>query len=106
MKGRDAKGRFTKGNQFGKGKGRPNRSTEDKYLRVFSDTVTEEDLKQILEVAMSRAKAGDVSFARLILEHGLGKPAQRVQVEGISDLNIALIWPEDDNADDSTSKAA
>lgn len=106
MKGRDAKGRFTKGNHFGKGKGRPNRNTEEKYLRVFSDTVTDEDLQEILRVVMSRAKAADMVAARIIFDYALGKPAQRVEVETTGDLNIALVWPEDEKYDDSPAGAA
>lgn len=100
MKGRDAKGRFTRGNQFGKGKGRPKRNTEEKYLRVFSDTVSEDDLKDIILAVMARAKAQDMVAARLILEYALGKPKQEMKVEAVSDLNIALTWPEDEEEQD------
>jgi len=106
VQGRDDKGRFTKGNTFGKSKGRPNRDVTEKYLRVFSDTVTDEDLQEILRVVMSRAKAADMVAARIILEYAYGKPAQRVEVESTGDLNIALAWPEDEKHDDSPSGAA
>lgn len=104
MDGRDAKGRFIKGHKgFG---GRPKRDTEEKYLRVFSDTVSEDDLKDIILAVMARAKAQDMVAARLILEYTLGKPKQEVKVEGVSDLNIVLEWPEHGDLDDSPAETA
>lgn len=99
MGNRDSKGRFVKGHTpSNKGKGgRPSRNTEEKYLRVFSDTVTDEDLQEILRVVMSRAKAADMVAARIIFDYALGKPAQRVEVETTGDLNIVLVWPEDED---------
>jgi len=105
--GRDSKGRFVKGHSpSNKGKGgRPSRNTEEKYLRVFSDTVTEQDLKDIILAVMARAKAQDMVAARIIFDYTLGKPAQRVEVESTGDLNIVLAWPEDEG-ENSPSEAA
>lgn len=97
MEGRDSKGRFVKGHRpFNKKNpgGRPERNTEEKYLRVFSDTVTEQDLEDIILAVMARAKAQDMVAARIILEYALGKPAQRVDVtsagEKLPSVNIYL----------------
>ena len=106
MDGRNAQGQFVKGHQLSKGKGRPKRNTEEKYLKVFSDTVKEEDLKEILQTVMARAKAADMVAARIIFDYALGKPAQQLTVDVVSDLNIALVWSEDDNLDDSPSGVA
>lgn len=106
MDGRNAKGQFVQGHQVSKGKGRPRRSTEEKYLKTFSNTVTKKDLKEILLTVMARAKAGDMVAARIILEYGMGKPQQQVQVDVISDLNIVLVWPEDADDHDSAPSAA
>lgn len=106
MDGRDARGRFVKGHQFSKGKGRKPRNTEEKYLRVFSDTVTEQDLKDIILSVMARAKAQDMVAARIIFDYALGKPAQQIKVESTGDLNIVLVWPEDEKHDDSPARAA
>ena len=105
---RDNKGRFVKGHKpfIGKNPGRKPRPTEDKYLRVFSDTVTKEDLEEIILSVMARAKAQDMVAARIIFDYALGKPAQRVEVATTGDLNIALVWPEDEKYDDSPAGAA
>jgi len=82
---RDNKGRFTKGhkplNQKNPG-GRPKRAVEEKYLRAFSRVVKVKDFEDILLTALSRAKAGDLGMVRLFFEYGLGKPRQRVELEG------------------------
>jgi len=106
MDGRNAQGQFVRGHQVSKGKGRPKRSVEEKYLKTFSATVKKKDLKEILLTVMSRAKAGDMVAARIILEYGMGKPQQQIAVDVVSDLNIVLTWPEDGNLDDSAPGAA
>jgi len=104
---RDSKGRFVKGHKpfIGNNPGRKPKATEDKYLHVFSDTVTEEDLKEIILSVMARAKAQDMVAARIIFDYAFGKPAQRVEVATTGDLNIALVWPEYEKHDDSPSGA-
>ena len=84
MADRDSKGRFIKGHKpfIGNNPGRKPKATEDKYLRVFSDTVTDKDLEEILQTVMARAKAADMVAARIIFDYALGKPRQQVTVEG------------------------
>jgi len=104
MDGRNTKGQFIKGHKSSGG--RPRRSVDKKYLKTFATTVKKKDLKEILLTVMSRAKAGDMVAARIILEYGMGKPQQQVQVDVVSDLNIVLIWPEDADDHDSLASVA
>jgi len=102
---RDAKGRFIKGHRpfIGSNPGRKPKCTEEKYLRVFSETVKEEDLKEIILGVMSRARAQDMVAARIIFDYTLGKPAQQLTVDVVSDLNIALAWADGDAEPDAAA---
>lgn len=69
--GRDAKGRFGSGNQFG----RLRRSTDAAdYMRAFRQAVSPEALGDVVDAMIDRAKRGNVSAARLLIEHCIGKP--------------------------------
>ncbi|MFV2045333.1 MAG: hypothetical protein ACC700_19135 [Anaerolineales bacterium] len=55
--GRDKQGRFTPGNPGGPG--RPSRETEFRYLIVIGDSVSLDDWREIVEIAVTGAKNGD-----------------------------------------------
>ena len=78
--GRDENGRFVKGHKGGPG--RPPRPVEEKYLKVMARTVKASDWQKIIEVGISRAKAGDLGWARFLAEYLMGKPLQRTEVTG------------------------
>ncbi|MEY4673991.1 MAG: hypothetical protein RL148_1775, partial [Planctomycetota bacterium] len=66
------RGRFSKFNQFGQGNPLAKRA---QALRTAAmQAVTEDDLRQVVAVLITFAKAGDVQAARLLLERTLGKP--------------------------------
>lgn len=99
MAERDASGKFIKGHEpYKQSPGRPKRKTEEKYLRAFRRTVKAKDLREILRVVMARARSGDASAARLILEYAMGKPAQSVDVTSGGDRlpNVIVYLPEID----------
>ena len=68
MSEREQNGRFGKGNQIAKGNngGRPKRSVEERCLAQLANAVSEEDLDKVIQSGLSRAKAGDVAWAKLL----------------------------------------
>ena len=106
MGNRNNKGQFIKGHQVSKGKGRPKRSTEEKYLKWMSARVKKADWNTITDTAIARAKAGDNVARQWLSDYLIGKPHQQLQVDVISDLNIVLVWPEDADDHNSASGAA
>jgi hypothetical protein len=71
--GRDAQGRFTKGNPGGPGNPFARRMAA--YRKEMAKAVTKEDMRVIALALREKAKAGDVAAARLLLGYLLGKPA-------------------------------
>ena len=103
MVGKDAKGRFTKGNQYGKksnGGGRKSKQVEQKYLDAIKSAVTVDDLVRIFDVGLARAKAGDIAWARLILDYTVGPPVKRIEADINTIADITLVWPENDDTND------
>ena len=86
---RNDKGQFVKGHS-GNAKGRPNRSTEDKYLKALRDSVTLKDWKAISEKATEQAKNGDKAARQWLSDYLLGKPTQNVTVESTQVVN--WVW--------------
>jgi hypothetical protein len=74
---RESNGHWKKGHS-GNPKGRPRKSVEEKYLSALRDAVTMDDLQKMFAVGLSRAKAGDLGWAKLIAEYLIGKPTQYV----------------------------
>ena len=69
---RDTKGRFTTGNRIGKG--RPIGSKVDRLRRAMLSAVTPDDIREIISVLVSLAKAGDLTAAKIVLDRVLGSP--------------------------------
>ena len=77
--GRDTKGRFAKGNQFGVGNGgRPPRSTEESYLRAFGQAMPTQKWVDTLKVYAEKAADGDSVAMRFFANYLIGKPLERV----------------------------
>ena len=69
--GRDSHGRFCKGNRGGPGNPIPQQVSQ--IRRVLLSAVTEEDLVEIVQSLINKAKAGDTLAAREILDRLMGK---------------------------------
>lgn len=80
MTEREQNGRFAKGN--GGGPGRPKKVREEEWLAILTKTVKTEDLEKVFASGLSRAMAGDVQWAKLLLAYGIGLPIQRTEVSG------------------------
>jgi hypothetical protein len=70
--GRDARGRFTKGNPGGPGNPFARRVAE--MRKAMMDAVTPEDIAAIGKAMLAKAKEGDVGAARLVLSYIVGRP--------------------------------
>jgi hypothetical protein len=70
--GRDADGRFAKGNAGGPGNPYPRRVAA--LRRALLDSVTEDDIKAIAKAVIEEAKDGNIAAAKIIFQYTLGKP--------------------------------
>jgi hypothetical protein len=74
--GRDANGRFTKGNRGGPGN--PHSRHVAKLRSALVNAVTEEDMVAIARNLVGRAKLGFVAPLKILLQYVLGRPAEAV----------------------------
>jgi hypothetical protein len=74
--GRDAHGRFAKGN--GGGPGNPFARQTAALRKALLEAVTPEDITQMAHTLMIHAKQGDLGACRLLFSYVLGKPQQAV----------------------------
>lgn len=72
--GRDVNGRFRPGNPGGPGN--PFARKVASLRKALLDSVSEEDLKEIVEILKTEARRGDKGAIRLIFQYCIGKPAQ------------------------------
>jgi hypothetical protein len=70
----DAKGRFRPGNPGGPGNPFARRIAE--LRKIIVDALNDAEMLAITHAMIVRAKAGDVSAARLLYQYALGKPAK------------------------------
>ncbi len=74
--GRDASGRFAKGNAGGPGN--PFGRLMAQLRSAFCRRISQEEIELVAETLLERAKAGDVAAARLVLNYSIGKPTEAV----------------------------
>src|SRR5262249_33648207 len=74
--GRDAKGRFAKGNPGGPGN--PFARQVAKLRAALIHKVTEADMERIAEDLLVKARLGDLAAIKLLFLYVLGKPAATV----------------------------
>jgi hypothetical protein len=84
--GRDAAGRFTKGNPGGPGNPFARRTAA--MRKALCDAVSEEDLRQIAEALKRKAKEGDVAAARLVLSYVVGRPEATVDPDTLDEQEL------------------
>ena len=85
--GRDARGRFTRGNKASVGnKGcRPRRAVEERYLAVLSQQISLEEWAQIVRTAKGQALQGDDKARSWLGNYLIGKPTDYVAADVTSE---------------------
>ena len=74
--GRDAGGRFAKGNPGGPGN--PFARRVARLRSLLLDAVSDDDLRAVVAKMVEKAKAGDVAAAREVLTRTIGKPTDAI----------------------------
>ncbi len=95
VNGRNSKGQFTKGNEGGPGN--PHSKKVAKLRSALIEAVTPADLRKMTRAMVRAAQNGDVAAYKVLAEHLLGKPSQRVEVSSESALLLnwdALVGPK------------
>src|ERR1051326_2406791 len=69
---RDEKGRFQKGNRGGPGN--PFTRQSAKLRQAALNAVSDEEIRDIINVLKAKAKDGDVAAIKLLLSYSIGKP--------------------------------
>ena len=94
--GRDAKGRFTKGNPGGPGN--PHAGAVRRWRRALIETVTVEDIKAVIAGLVAKAKKGERWAVKELLDRCLGRPirdllaGRKVRSE-CADIRALLVSP-------------
>ena len=95
--GRIGAGRFGPGNQAAKGNrggpGRPPREVEKRYLQIMKEVVTEQDWKEVCEMARDQAKMGDNDARNFLAYYMIGKPTQVIQIQPPNTEPLAFLPP-------------
>jgi hypothetical protein len=101
--GKDAKGRFAPGNAGGPG--RPPKARAEDLLQRLRDRLSNGDFDLILSALVKKAQRGDVAATRLLLEYGIGKPSQDVNLAGTLTQIIVRYVDNQDTDDDQPQDA-
>lgn len=102
MLDRDEKGRLLPGNQLAKGKGRPRKPVEEKYLRVLSERVSPEVFARIVDRAAEQALEGDAKAREWLSWYLIGKPTDYVAADVTSAgeaVTFRVVWESDEASD-------
>jgi hypothetical protein len=74
--GRDASGRFARGNPGGPGN--PYYRRQAKLKRALLESITEDDVRSVVQVLLGLARTGDLAAIKLYLHYAAGKPDKDV----------------------------
>lgn len=86
--GRDASGRFAKGNPGGPGN--PLAGTLSKLRAALVQSVTEDDIRQIAQTLLNLAKEGDMAATKELLMRTLGRPVEADLIERLERVEALL----------------
>ena len=91
--GKDAKGRFQRGNRLGRGNPLAGRAA--KIRAALLRAMTPADAKAIAEQLIAQAKEGDIAEAREVLDRTIGKPNQAVAItmEDRQEITLRIVGP-------------
>src|SRR5262249_54998007 len=83
-------GKFAPGNRVGVGHGNPFAKRTNELRRLLLETVSEDDLIEVIRVMVGEAKAAKPWAVKELLDRLLGKPAQAVQVTDADGQPLAI----------------
>jgi len=86
--GRDASGRFTRGNQLGRGNPLAGRAA--KLRATLLEAVTPERLATIVDALLCAAERGDLAAIKEVLDRTLGRPSAAELLERLEALERAV----------------
>jgi hypothetical protein len=81
--GREASGRFAKGNLGGPGNPFTRRTAA--LRRAFCESVTDEDIRSLAQQLLVKAREGDMGAAKVLLAYAIGKPAEAVDPDTLDE---------------------
>lgn len=96
--GRDANGRFVKGNPGGPGN--PYAKRVARFRQILMEAVTEQDLYDLARKLVEKGKEGDVMATREVLDRLMGKPegtSEMLQIENEMQriLTLLVLWEKE-----------
>ncbi len=97
--GRDVRGRFTAGNR--EARGNPHARRVGELRSAMLDAVTANDLAEIVQAMITKAKSGDVVAAREILDRCLGKPKHDANLAVVAQFDEPTVIVLPDNGRDA-----
>jgi hypothetical protein len=107
--GRDGGGRFAKGNSGGPGN--PHSKRVNELRSVLLGKISDQDIAEIVDTLLGKAKGGDLLAIREVLDRALGKSTQQIEASAeteerkepmtaermarfLADLRVPLeVWP-------------
>ena len=96
MADRDARGRFLPGNRASRGN--PLAGRVAKLRSALIRAVSPEDMREMVQALVARARGGDVAAAKLVLSYAVGRPSEAPRPD--EERSITVIFnrpPEDPN---------
>ena len=87
--GRDAKGRFGKGNRGGPGN--PFTRQTARLRQAALDAVSDDDIRDVIATLKEKAKAGDVAAIKLLLSYSVGKPTAAADPDTLDQHELATM---------------
>jgi len=86
--GRDSLGRFAVGNSGGPGN--PHAAQVGRLRSALLDAVTSDDMRAVALALVEKAKAGDITAARVLSDRVLGKPVEADVIARLEAIEVAV----------------
>lgn len=91
---RGDKGQLQKGSVLNP-KGRPKKSREERYLKMLTTSVSDDDWQAIIDRAVSDAKRGDATARKWLTDYLIGPPIERKEISGVGGDTIVVTLRHD-----------
>lgn len=87
--GRDSRGKFLAGNRFSRG-ATPLQAKQQKLRAALLSAVTPQDLREVIQALLAKARGGDVGAAQELLNRVIGRPTSAETNQKLAELERAL----------------